>query len=125
MDGLLRFFLARFIFKIAILVFALIVVLFCQLIDVKIETRGNKTYFVRKTANRLPPWVSVAAFGTVTGVAFLAMFLVSGRKKPPVPPTPAQAQAQAFPSQIRKQKDRDIDCALAIKPRPPTKKDSA
>jgi len=125
MNGIARFFLARMILQAAFLVFGMIVVLFCQLIDVKIERQGNKTYFVRKSANSIPPWVSVVAFGAVTGSAFLALRLFARGKKQPAPPTPAQAQTQAFPSQIRKQRDRDIDCALAIKPRPPSKKDSA
>jgi hypothetical protein len=125
MNGIARFFLARLIIQAAFLVFGMIVVLFCQLIDVKIERHGNKTYFVRKSANSIPPWVSVVAFGAVTGSAFLAFRLFSRGKKPAVPLTAAEAQTQAFPSQIRKQKDRDIDRALAIKPRPPTKKDSA
>jgi hypothetical protein len=122
MDGLLRFFLGRMIFKIAILVFAVIVVLFCQLIDVKIERHGNKTYFVRKHANSMPPWVSVAAFGGVAGLAFLALRFFAGGKKPAAPPPPSSTQS--FPTQIRRERDRDIDRALVVKPRPPERKDS-
>jgi hypothetical protein len=117
--------MARLIIQAAFLVFGMIVVLFCQLIDVKIERQGNKTYFVRRSANSIPPWVSVVAFGAVTGSAFIALRLVARGRKPPAPMTPMEAQTQAFPSQIRKQKDQDIDRALAIKPRPSAKKDSA
>jgi uncharacterized membrane protein YfcA len=121
MDGLIRFFLARIILQLAVLVFAIFVALFCWLIDVKIEKHGNKSYFVRKTANSVPPWVSVGAFGAVTGVAFLAMFLVSRRKSPPnAPPTPTPTQT--FPAPIRKPADRAIDRALPAKPRPPSRK---